>query len=67
MHPFISVIVPAYNVEKFVVRCLKSLLSQTLRDIEIFVINDGSTDHAPDICARYADTDACIISVPSDQ
>lgn len=67
MHPLISVIVTAYNVEKFVGRCLKSLLSQTLRDIEILISNDGSTDHAPDICRRYADTDARIISVPSDQ
>lgn len=40
----ISVIIPAYNVEKYINRCLESIISQTLKDIEIIVVNDGSTD-----------------------
>jgi glycosyltransferase involved in cell wall biosynthesis len=40
----ISVIVPAYNVEKYIEECLLSLVNQTYKDIEIIIINDGSTD-----------------------
>lgn len=43
-HPKISVIVPAYNTEKYIAKCLRSITGQTLREIEIIVINDGSTD-----------------------
>ena len=42
--PKVSVIVPVYNVEKYVLRCLSSLENQTLQDIEIIVVNDGSKD-----------------------
>ena len=42
--PIISVIVPVYNVEKYLRECLESLICQTLEDIEIICINDGSTD-----------------------
>ena len=40
----VSVIVPAYNVEKYIEPCLNSIISQTLKEIEIIIINDGSTD-----------------------
>ena len=50
----LSVIVPCYNGEKFIGRCLESLVNQTLQDIEIIVINDGSTDNSQDIIDSYA-------------
>lgn len=49
----VSVIVPVYNVEKFLSRCLESLLNQTLKDIEIICINDGSTDKSLEILKTY--------------
>ncbi len=45
--PKVSIIVPVYNVENYVEKCLKTLVEQTLEDIEIIVVNDGSTDHFP--------------------
>lgn len=50
----ISVIVPAYNIEKFIARCLDSILNQTYQPIEIVVVNDGSTDRTPEILDDYA-------------
>lgn len=50
----VSVIVPVYNVEEYIERCLKSLVNQTLKDIEILVINDGSPDNSEDIILKYA-------------
>ena len=47
MKPKISIIVPIYNVEKYLSRCLESLLNQSFKDIEIIAINDGSTDSKP--------------------
>lgn len=41
----VSVIVPVYNVEKFIDKCLNSLVNQTLKEIEIIVVNDGSPDN----------------------
>lgn len=42
--PLVSLIIPAYNAEKYLRRCLNSAMEQTFRDMEIIVINDGSTD-----------------------
>lgn len=47
--PKISIIVPAYNVEKYIEECLSSLLKQTFKDFEVIIINDGSSDLTPDI------------------
>ena len=44
--PVISVIVPVYNVEKYLERCLDSIINQTLKDVEIICVNDGSTDNS---------------------
>lgn len=52
--PKVSVIVPCYNVEQYLERCLKSLLEQTLKDIEIILVDDGSPDKVPHICDDYA-------------
>ena len=58
--PKVSILVPIYNVEKYLVECLESLVNQTLRDIEILCINDGSTDSSPEILRRFAAADARI-------
>ncbi|MBR0427515.1 MAG: glycosyltransferase [Clostridia bacterium] len=49
----VSVIVPVYNVEKFIDKCLKSLVNQTLQDIEIIIVNDGTQDKSIDITEKY--------------
>lgn len=51
--PKISVIVPVYNVEKYIEKCLDSLVNQTLKDIEIIIVNDGSKDNSDEIIKRY--------------
>ncbi|MCA1320225.1 glycosyltransferase family 2 protein [Bacillus tianshenii] len=53
----VSIIVPAFNVEKYLHECLDSLINQTLGDIEVILINDGSTDMTTSICDAYADKD----------
>lgn len=58
--PKISVIIPVYNVEKYLPRCLDSLINQTLKDIEIICINDGSTDNSLSILKKYKNTDSRI-------
>lgn len=51
----VSVIVPVYNVEKYLRKCLGSLVSQTLQDIEIIVVNDGSGDHSQEIIEEFSE------------
>ena len=51
----ISVIVPAYNVEKYIRRCLDSLVNQTYPNLEVIVVNDGSTDRTGDIIEEFAE------------
>ncbi len=58
--PRLSVIVPVYNVEPYLSRCLDSILAQTERDMEIVCVDDGSTDGSPAILLRYAAADARI-------
>lgn len=55
--PLVSVIVPVYNVEKFVGRCLNSIINQKYNNIEIIVVNDGSTDNSGKICDDFATID----------
>lgn len=52
--PLISIIVPVYNVEKYVLKCLKSLVNQSYDNIEILVVDDGSTDKSGKICDEFA-------------
>lgn len=56
----ISVIVPVYNAEKYLNRCIDSILQQTFSDFELILINDGSGDQSGDICDEYAKTDLRI-------
>ena len=56
----VSIIVPVYNVEKYLERCLDSLINQTLKDIEIILVDDGSTDDSGNICDKYAKKDKRI-------
>ena len=49
----VSVIIPVYNVEKYIDKCLSSLVNQTLKDIEIIVVNDGSPDNSQKIIDKY--------------
>ena len=55
--PEISVIIPVYNVEKYLNECLDSVLAQTFKDFEVICVNDGSTDNSPEILRQYADKD----------
>ena len=57
MPPCISVIIPVYNADKYLRECLDSVCSQTLREIEIICINDGSTDKSPEILTEYEEKD----------
>lgn len=59
----ISVIIPVYNTEKFLERCLNSVIKQTLKEIEIIVVNDGSTDNSLEIIKKIKETDARIILI----
>lgn len=57
----ISIIVPVYNSEKHIEQCVDSLLDQTHSNIEIILIDDGSTDRSGEICSMYAEKDARVI------
>jgi len=61
--PKVSVIVPIYNVEKYLRQCLDSIVNQTLKDIEIILVDDGSPDDCPEICDEYASMDNRIIVI----
>lgn len=58
--PLVSIIVPVYNVERYLDRCLHSLITQTLRNIEIIIVDDGSTDNCPQMCDEYEQKDSRI-------
>lgn len=57
MRPLVSVVVPVYKVEKYIHRCVDSILNQTLENIEIILVDDGSPDSCPTICDEYATKD----------
>lgn len=61
MEALVSIIIPIYNVEKYIDECIKSVINQTYRNLEIILINDGSTDSSYDICKKYSETDYRII------
>lgn len=61
--PTVSIIVPAYNAEKYIGRCIESILSQTYSDFELILVDDGSVDFTSKICDSYAENDGRILVV----
>ena len=55
--PLVSIIVPVYNVERYIDKCINSILEQTYPHIELLLIDDGSPDKSGAICDRYAQKD----------
>lgn len=60
MRPLISIVVPVYNMEKYLHKCVDSLLNQSYNQLEIILVNDGSTDHSAKICDEFAEKDSRI-------
>lgn len=61
MCPMVTIIIPIYNREKTISRCIDSVLSQNLADMELLLVDDGSTDSTGSICDKYADRDRRVI------
>lgn len=61
MQPLVSVIVPIYNVEKYLNQCINSIINQTYKNLEIILVNDGSTDSSLEICYSYNDERIIIL------
>lgn len=58
--PKISIIVPVYNTERYLSKCIDSILSQSFTDFELLLINDGSLDYSGAICDQYAANDSRV-------
>lgn len=63
MQPMVSIIVPIYNAEQYLRRCVDSILNQEYTDFELLLVNDGSTDASGDICEEYGDQDPRVIVI----
>lgn len=61
--PKVSIVIPVYNVEKYIHQCIQSALNQTLEDIEIICVDDGSTDNCPAILDQYAKEDSRVVVI----
>ena len=57
----VSIIVPVYNVEKYLPTCVDSLINQTYKNVEIILVDDGSTDQSGNICDTYLEKDNRIV------
>ena len=62
-NPLVSIIVPVYNAQKGLSRCLESICSQTYQELEIIVLNDGSTDDSLAICEQFRAKDPRLVVV----
>ena len=58
--PFLSIVIPVYNAEKYLACCLDSILAQDYSDYEVILVDDGSTDRCPSLCDAYAAADPRI-------
>ena len=56
----VSVIIPVYNVEKYLDRCICSVVKQTYQNLEIILVNDGSSDKCPEICDAWTKKDVSL-------
>jgi len=63
LKPLVSIIVPVYNVEQYLAQCVNSLLSQTLKVIEIILVDDGSNDSCPAMCDTYREHDSRVMVI----
>lgn len=63
MDELISVIIPVYNVEKYLKRCIESVLNQTYKNLEIILVDDGSKDKSGQICDEYSKKDERIMVI----
>lgn len=63
MNNLVSVIVPVYNSEKYIKRCIESLICQNYKDIEIILVDDGSIDRSGEICDEYSKKDSRVITI----
>ena len=63
MRPMVSIVVPIYNAEQYLRRCVDSILNQEYTDYELLLVNDGSTDASGDICEEYGDQDPRVIVI----
>lgn len=63
MKPYFSIIVPVYNVEEYLERCIKSLLNQTYKAIEIILVDDGSSDNSGNMCDEYSNMYENVITI----
>ena len=62
----VSIIIPVYNAEKYLSECINSIIYQSYNNLEIILVNDGSTDNSIYICRQYANKDNRIIVIDSD-
>ena len=60
MNELVSVIIPLYNKEKYIKRCIDSLVKQTYKNLQIIIVDDGSTDNSTDIISQYKDERRCV-------
>lgn len=63
MNPLISIVVPVYNVAPYLSRCVSSIISQTYKNVEIILVDDGSTDQSGQICDELKQSDKRIIVI----